>query len=197
MILFYDFISLSLSHTHTHTPISDFLSFRVYHNLVHNEAYSITFEVIYFRYLECCASRNTEPMTRCKFGLVIASCFPQCNKRTVGKSGVQSYIGLGWRSATPCDLTPRAISAQDVFQEFVKLSPNTTVNHQTKIVMIDTHLSCNGMKVLKEVKFTDDGWSLKVRSVTVDLQKHLISGHYHASSTLDALIIHQTVNNIR
>ena len=97
----------------------------------------------------------------------------------------------------PCDMTPIAINAEDVFQEFVRICPNGTANNQTKTVMIDTGLTCNGMTLYKEITFTDDSWSLKVRNVNIDLGKQMISEHYHGNSTVDAAVILQIVNNIR
>ena len=164
-----------------------------------NENYSITFEAIYYRYIECCAALKREAFTKCKLGNLITTCFPNCTRRVLkSPKDSQTYIGLGWRSACPCDLiAPKLINAEEVLQEFTGLCQEFTADNYTKTVTLDTKLTCNGNTVLKEITFADDSWSLKVRNVTVDLEKQMISSSYYENPKVEAEIIHHTVNNIR
>ncbi len=174
--------------------------FRLYYNLTENSDYTITFENIYYRYMEHCGAAGLKVVSKNELGRLIGSVFSNYKKLNVCEKAC--YRGLGWRSASNLDNTvPRTIIPKELVHnvEALCLSSGISVlvNNANCSVNIDTNKTCNGAPIYKEITFHSDHWELKCRGITMDLHFLGITPKYFLPTSEQAAVILKIVHNIR
>ena len=171
---------------------------RVYYNLTENPSYTITFENIFYRYVEHCGANNIKTKSKNDLGRLIGTAFPNCKK--LNTSYKHCYRGLGWRTSSNLVYSvAKNIIPQELIYHIQLLCTETDVlvNNQTSTVHINTKQTSNGAPLYKEICFKEDHWELKCRGVPMDLTCIGITPNYFLPANEQAEVILRIVNNIR